>query len=289
MLQAAKLARRPLGDSAGLVRSFVRGQLTETGGFADRSGTADIYYTVFGLEALMALQSPEIPYDALRRFLAAHGEGEALDYVHSACLARCWADLPPELFSDAPRDALIARIEACRSLDGGYNATPGCATGTAYAAFIAVTAYGDLDAELPNPDGLLASLESLRADDGGYANQAEMRLGLTPSTAAVATVLRQIKPGACPSVGNWLLDRCHESGGFYATPIAPIPDLLSTATALHALAGLDVSLDAIREPCMDFLDSLWSNLGAFHGNWTDDEVDCEYTYYGLLALGHLSA
>ena len=24
------------------------------------------------------------------------------------------------------------------------------------------------------------------------------------------------------------------------------------------------------------------------GNWTDDTPDCEYTYYGLLALGNLS-
>ena len=35
-------------------------------------------------------------------------------------------------------------------------------------------------------------------------------------------------------------------------------------------------------------DSLWNAAGGFHGNWTDDTLDCEYTYYGLLALGHLS-
>jgi hypothetical protein len=68
----------------------------------------------------------------------------------------------------------------------------------------------------------------------------------------------------------------------------PIPDLLSTATALHALAGMQIDLDPIREPCLDFVDSLWVNQGTFYGNWTDDAPDCEYTYYGLLALGHLS-
>jgi hypothetical protein len=36
------------------------------------------------------------------------------------------------------------------------------------------------------------------------------------------------------------------------------------------------------------VDSLWDATGGFHGNWTDDMLDCEYTYYGLLALGHLS-
>jgi hypothetical protein len=44
----------------------------------------------------------------------------------------------------------------------------------------------------------------------------------------------------------------------------------------------------VKEPCLDFIDSLWTNEGAFHGNWADDHVDCEYTFYGLLALGHLA-
>ena len=42
------------------------------------------------------------------------------------------------------------------------------------------------------------------------------------------------------------------------------------------------------ERCLDFVDSLWNADGGFHGNWTDDYLDCEYTFYGLLALGHLS-
>jgi hypothetical protein len=84
----------------------------------------------------------------------------------------------------------------------------------------------------------------------------------------------------------WLLDRCHSSGGFLATPDAPMPDLLSTATALHALAGLQVPLGGLADRCLDFVDSLWTNRGGFFGSWADDDVDCEYTYYGLLAIGH---
>ena len=71
-------------------------------------------------------------------------------------------------------------------------------------------------------------------------------------------------------------------------PHAPLPDLLSTATALHALTALQVPLDRVKEPCLDFIDTLWTNAGAFHGHWGDDAVDCEYTFYGLLALGHLT-
>jgi hypothetical protein len=67
-----------------------------------------------------------------------------------------------------------------------------------------------------------------------------------------------------------------------------MPDLLSTAVALHALDGMQVDLTPFKEPCLDFIDSLWSNEGGFHGYWADDVLDIEYTYYGLLALGHLA-
>jgi hypothetical protein len=67
-----------------------------------------------------------------------------------------------------------------------------------------------------------------------------------------------------------------------------MPDLLSTATALHALAALHADIDHLREPCLDFVDTLWTSTGGFYGSWADDTLDCEYTYYGLLALGHLS-
>ena len=70
--------------------------------------------------------------------------------------------------------------------------------------------------------------------------------------------------------------------------MAPMPDLLSTAVALHALDGLQTDYRPYKEMCLDYIDTLWSAEGGFHGNWSDDVLDCEYTYYGLLALGHLS-
>jgi len=81
----------------------------------------------------------------------------------------------------------------------------------------------------------------------------------------------------------------HPNCGFLAVPGAPLPDLLSTATALHALACLERRIPStVHERCLDFIDTLWSADGGFHGHWADDHLDAEYTYYGLLALGHLS-
>jgi hypothetical protein len=91
-------------------------------------------------------------------------------------------------------------------------------------------------------------------------------------------------------VGDWILAQAHPQGGFLAVPGSPMPDLLSTATALHALAALDRRISStLHERCMDFIDSLWNaEQGGFHGHWADEYVDAEYTYYGLLALGHLA-
>jgi prenyltransferase beta subunit len=285
MLQIARLSPKQLGDSSQLVARFLHSQLNENGSFKDRSSSSDLYYTVFGLEGLIALGA-ELP-EPVAGYLRGFGNGEGLDLLHLCCLIRCWANIcrsgPP---IDA--DALTAIIESHRTPDGGYSTVPGSETGTAYGCFVALAAYQDLRRAMPSPEGVIRCLHGLRAEDGGYANQRDLPMGLTPSTAAAATLFRHLGQNPPSDLSSWLLSRCHKDGGFYATPAAPIPDLLSTATALHALSGMKASIDSIKEPCLDFVDSLWTNAGAFYGNWTDDAPDCEYTYYGLLALGHLS-
>ena len=287
MLQVARLAPQQLGESRDLVASFLHGRLGPDGGFLNRGGDPDLYYTVFGLEGLVALQEP-LPADAVTPYLAGFGDGEELDLVHLASLARCWSTVSREP-GRVPARSILARIEDYRAGDGGYAQRSGADRGNVYAAFLAFGAYQDLRGAVPNPDRLLAALAGLRARDGGYGNQPGDTHGVTTVTAAAVLLLRALGGPIDPLLGMWLLDRCHASGGFVATPATPIPDLLSTATALHALAALHVPLTGVTEPCLDFIDSLWTNRGGFFGSWTDDTLDCEYTYYGLLALGHLTA
>lgn len=287
MLQVARLAPKLLGDAADNVASFLRGQLNADGGFKDRAGNSDLYYTVFGIEGLFALRA-DLPLGQLEQYLLGFGEGDSLDFVHLACLARCWAMLPDGAVDEPVRRSILARLEAHRSDDGGYAQSTGQRAGTVYNSFLAFGAYQDLKESVPEPDRLLDCLGSLRAADGGYANQHDLPMGLTPTTAAAITLLRQLDRPIDPSLADWLLARAHPQGGFFATPAAPIPDLLSTATALHALSGMKADLSSVQESCLDFIDTLWSSEGAFFGNWEDDVLDAEYTYYGLLALGHLS-
>src|SRR4051794_38432160 len=108
MLQVARLSPKLLADSAPLVADFVRAQMNADGGFNDRAGASDLYYTVFGLESLVALRA-DLPASTVIPWLQMFGEGVGLDLVHLACLARCWANVskaPPE-----NADAIAERIE----------------------------------------------------------------------------------------------------------------------------------------------------------------------------------
>jgi prenyltransferase beta subunit len=286
MLQVARLAPTQLGESRDLVAGFLRERLNADGGFQDRTGASDLYYTVFGLDGLIALQE-EPPVAASAAYLDSFGDGGGLDFVHVVCLSRGWASLQRQ--PDESRiERLSARIESCRSADGGYATTPGAPYGSAYGAFLALGAYQDLGRALPDHEGVLRSLDGLRAADGGFANHPGMPSGVTTATAAAILVMHHLNRQPARDVGMWLLDRCHPRGGFFAASAAPVPDLLSTATALHALAAMRMPIAALAEPCLDFVDSLWTNRGGFFGTWADDTADCEYTYYALLALGHLS-
>ena len=287
MLQAAQRAPKLLDDAFGLVHDFVWNQLNSDGGFKDRAGRSDLYYTVFGLESLLALNVTP-PLVTLEKYLQSFGTGEHLDFVHLTCLARCYAALPAEKLPWQRRAPMLQRMENFRTADGGYHPSIGQPHGTIYAAFLALGAYQDLQAPLPDAPALVRSINRLRIPGGGYANDPSVPLGTTPATAAACNVLRHLGQTPDAATALWLNDRAQPRGGFLATPHAPLPDLLSTGVALHALAGSNFSLVPLRESTLDFLDSLWSNRGAFHATWADDALDCEYVYYALLALGHLS-
>jgi len=292
MLQVARLAPGVLGDEASeLIERFVRSTQNADGGFSDRDGASDLYYTSFAIDALTALQA-EIPQATLKAYLSSQAESiETLDFVHRCCLVRALSVLD-DSSTHGLIDTGLAAIENFRSPDGGYNQTPDAETGSAYACFLAYGAWADhsRQTELPNPEGIVACLDSLVDDeDGGWANDTVFPVTNVPATAAAVSLSRNLRHPIPEKTTEFLLSAFHPpSGGFLPFPGAPLPDLLSTAVALHALDGLQADFSRITEPCLDFIDSLWTADGGFHGTWDDDELDLEYTYYGLLALGHLA-
>jgi hypothetical protein len=153
---------------------------------------------------------------------------------------------------------------------------------------LAGAAYLDWGRRPPRSWRLAVALRRLRTADGGWSNEPGVSEGTTTATAAAVAFFRHARLTPPAELGPWLLGQIHPQGGFKASPRAPMPDLLSTAVALHALDGLQVDYSPFKEALLDFVDTLWSADGGFHGHWADDALDVEYTYYGLLALGHLS-
>lgn len=333
MLRAARAGARALGQSSQLVRQFLLSQQMESGGFKDRLGKSDLYYTVFGFEGLLAV-SPTVSFDVFERlqnYLSGFKDGEGLDFVHLCCLARCWAVLieaqqvanpspgqmgmqertswqqrlaagipnawralwqrrPASSIPNSWQIGMQERLAKYRAPDGGFNMAPGSSVSTVYSAFLGLGACQDLGVELPDKMQLAKTILGLQLQDGSWSNAPPgvPQTGSTNATAAVVSALASYGGSVPRNAGQWLLARAHSSGGFTAGPGVPMPDLLSTATSLHALAAMGAPLEPIREPCLDFIDSLWTNQGGFHGHWLDDALDCEYTFYGLLAIGHLS-
>jgi hypothetical protein len=288
MLQVARLAPAILGPEASeLIGQFARRQQNPDGGFRDRDGESDLYYSSFAIDALTALQV-EPPFRELLPFLEGKSSAaDDLDFVHLCCLARLISSLPA---GTRPAVAPVHhRIERYRAADGGYNQFEEADTGSAYACFLAYGAYSDHGLPLPDAGAVIRCLNSLATPAGGWANDTLFPVANVPATAAAITVLRNLRQPIPAATTDWLLGSFHvESGGFLPFPEAPLPDLLSTAVALHALDGLQVPFGKLKEPLLDFIDSLWNAEGGFHGTWDDDDLDIEYTYYGLLALGHLA-
>ena len=159
LLQVARLAPKLLGDSTDLVREFFRSQLSDGAG-RDRSGDPDLYYTIFALAGMQALEM-EIPVAEVAAYLDSHGSGEGLDFVHLSALARSWAAIGKERMPKGVDQGILKQIESYRKPDGGYEGDHKLKHGTAYGAFVALGAYEDLGQLPPDKLKLIQALKML--------------------------------------------------------------------------------------------------------------------------------
>lgn len=295
MIYKAGRARKILGDSASqLVINYVRGKQNPDGGFRGRSQKSDLYYTVFGVDCLVALNSS--PQFHLDKFISCFDSFERLDFVHlcsfihlvSTALSFNFFSNPTELKERFTENipAIRKLLESYRSDDGGYSVNKNSKIGSIYGCFLAVSAFEEIGLQFQDYK-IVDCIISLATPDGGFSNEPGLKEGTTTATSAALILLKKFGKQIPKKSGDWLLKMLHPSGGFLASFSAPIPDLLSTATALHCLAEIGYNLEKIRENCLDFIDTLWSNEGAFYGNWAENKTDVEYTFYGLLSIGNL--
>lgn len=292
MIQALARAQQLLNNSTDLVRRYVMNQIGTDGGFHGRDNKSDLYYTVFGIELAIALGCT-LPVDLIKKYLDTFDNGHELDLVHLSSLTRSYrnlADISSYTVDSGFKDRVTQRLNALRCGDGGFSTNQSDMQGNLYGCFLALAMCQDIDITVSDPDAIFNCLKKLEMDDGGFANEEAGRISTTPSTAAALCSYHMLSYPLPEKAIEWLMNRASKNGGFCAfksdSPLN-MPDLLSTATTLQALS-YSYNINIQRELHLDFIDSLWNPKGGFSGTWADPIVDCEYTYYGLLALGYLA-
>ena len=296
------------------IKSFVVSQKSEIGGFADRAGKPDIYYSVFGYTLAFVY---DIKLDLEKEFslLESRDKTKELDLVHAVCYLRCYFLLlvieqkqkfglkidPSKLdgfLSKLVLKGLVKKlkkecqsyfefIETYQSKDGGYNHNRKNADqATVYATFLVWTLYQDLNEKEASLNKMTDQLDALSCEDGSFANDNSSKTGVSSASAAGLIMLGD-KSADSERTTAYLMQNYTPRGGFKAASNLPIADILSTSTALLALYMSGENLQDLSDKSIDFINLHWDESGGFFGSIADMTCDVEYTYYALLGIGIL--
>lgn len=241
---------------------FVRQSQHQSGGFMDRGGAPDLYYSVFGSWLGKALQLDDT-LTSLQKWLEKQKNEEQGNGVHRfsllflqlSCLQKRLSSfqLAKKLIQrDFPANFTYQLFLALLLIDASYGQKPWVrVAGRLMMAFY----------RLPQnvPCSVVAAL-----------TVAQSILGIKTSKL-VEKVLTYFRPGSA----------------FVAFKSMEESDLLSTGVALFALQKTGIDLRQIAPDCLEFIQQNYRK-GAFLAGDDDPQADLEYTFYGLLALGSLA-
>jgi geranylgeranyl transferase type-2 subunit beta len=279
--------------------AFLARAQNEDGGFAGREGPSDPYYTGFALRG--AALSGELDDQIARRaaeFLARQLSRplpsiDFLSLAFSAALleAACGIDLF-ERAGRARSDVVAETISRLRRPDGGYARSAGSRHTSTYQTFLAAACLELENLPIPDPGRTVDLIRSRRRADGGFVELDPIRQSGTNPTAAAVGLLRLLdgmdestRRGAV----TFLASMQSPEGGFRANARTPVGDLLSTFTALVALADLGALSAGDMAQTVHFVHSLGLSEGGFRGGSWDHEADVEYTFYGLGSMALLAS
>ncbi len=278
--------------------SWLLSQQRSDGGFAGREGDSDPYYTAFALRGLLIVDG--IDEDVAQRaagffaetFSDSLGIVDLVSLVMGASILELTQGINP--LTDIPdaRQRVLAKLEALRSSDGGYAKTVGGVAGSTYQTFLNLLCYELLEAQPPEPDAILRFLHGQRVIDGGFREiRVAKRAGVNPTAAGIGALksLGRLDPGAEEATIEFLADMRTDEGGLSANDRISLADLLSSCTGMVTMADLQ-AVDQLHLPGLRRYALSMQRLeggrpaGGFHGFAFDQEVDVEYTFYGLALL-----
>ena len=270
------------------LRTYFLAALDPNGGFRGRQGSGDLYYTAFALRGLFLLgmlDDNELLV-SIAEFLDKQQRRNDLlpaDLISWTLCASLVHAVQGQEFSPAQTASLLHRWERFRRSDGCFAASATSAVSSTYTTFLTAVFYellGEFDRCQTIP---VKPIFSRQRSDGGFVELPPLRYsGTNPTAAAIGllTLLEVPLPEKQQTID--FLCRCQQStGGFQAHARIPLPDLLSSFSALSALYDLD-AVDCVNRPALrNFVTSLRSSDGGFFGMLPDQQSDVEYTFYGM--------
>lgn len=245
------------------INAFLQQNISSEGGFVNREGKPDLYYSLFGFFILRA-------FGMTKEQKAMH------DFILKAAPV---AEPPkPEFFAGTiligallPHDQTTGVLKA--TLRRYLFSTDQCSD---YQIFMGMLAFFYLKDYTS-----LSRLIFLHKNHGSEVKN------LPSSILAASMVLAKLRGKNSMTYERELMTFYNKTGGFKALKNAPLPDLLSTAVSLYALSFCGADTRLIMPDCIEFVEQLYQD-GGFCATVLDDETDVEYLFYGLLALGSLS-
>ena len=287
-----------IGESAAIIISdYIFSQFTADGGFRNRAGKCDQYYTMFGLTCAEAL-GVHVDIGLVSRYLSRFIPAE-LDLVHLVCWSKSKliiklseSIMPYNLLAVLYCLGFKTRVdvgpERFRAPDGGFCEDVNSGKSHPYAIFMGVNLYQDCGLQMPEVGKAVIALENCRTEQGAYHNPGGGGRGMLLSTCAAVLALRQLTGKVDAAALQWLSGQQGDTGGFHASPDSPMPDLLSTGVALYTLKICGYPLNLMSDKAKNFIIDHWHENGGFTGALVDECTDCEYTFYALMALGALA-
>ena len=245
------------------MRSFVLSQQTTEGGFADRGGKSDLYYSLFGYFIGVSLSVPGYE-EPLKKYVEVTVSSGDLTGVYRYCGAILYAkmigldEVTEKLRKEILQDLLRPDLKQPE-----------------YSGFLGVLALFYLEDYL-----------SVQRVINRYKRLVILKGHPCPVVAATAVMMGMAGNTQSEAI-EALRSFYRGNGGFAAVLRAPEDDLLSTGVALFALHFLDADIRLIKPDCLSFVDDLYLD-GGFRATPADFITDVEYTFYGLLALGSMN-
>lgn len=247
-------------DSEQQLKSYIRTLQTPSGGFPDKAGKPDIYYTLFGFLLAGAMDMPDVK-ENIARFL----ENDIKEHTYSGVHLYCTGVLS---------HVLPVNTSVKKEIDEKLLKASDDNEAKVYDIFLQLITY------YFRKDYRRIFRMRHRIDSLHKQEQAPCPV------IAAQLVLQRSFGGQVKALQHELLD-FYSQGGFRAVRKTPVNDLLSTAVALYALNYSGADLRTLKPACLGYIDSLFDG-GGFGSNPLDPEPDIEYTFYGVLALGALA-